>query len=150
MVVQTQQQKVRTELDLKNATFKLRGLAQAACLNGNMPYLVGQPSEQARQMLMKPPTLFTTSGTAVEPNLSYQPPEVIGWVTAAGCCVVLCCVVLCYVALYWAVDEVGLRYTRRVVCADIVGPLEDHLQAKGVGKSSLPQWIKLIPVCPLK
>lgn len=78
MLVETQQQKVRTELDLKHATFKLRGLAQAACLNGNMPYLVGQPSDKARQVLMKPPALFTASGAAVDPNLSYQPPEVMG------------------------------------------------------------------------
>jgi hypothetical protein len=84
VTTQTRQQKVRTELDLKDATFKLRGLAQAACLNGNMPYQAGQPSDNARQLLVKPPTLFTPGGTAVEPDVSYQPPEVrVSWVV---CC----------------------------------------------------------------
>jgi hypothetical protein len=63
-------------LDLNKATFKLRGLEHAACLNGNMPYLVGQPSNQARQVLKTPPTLFTAGGTAVVPDPSYQTPEV--------------------------------------------------------------------------
>lgn len=76
MVEQTSEEQVRTELDLAGATFKLRDLSQAACLNGHLPYLVGQLPEEAQALLEKPPTLFSTDGTAAAADICYQPPEV--------------------------------------------------------------------------
>jgi hypothetical protein len=40
-----------------------------------MPYLLGQPPDNTRQVLIKPPTLFTAAGVDVEPDVSYQPLE---------------------------------------------------------------------------
>lgn len=79
LMEQAEREAIWMELSLPHANFRLKGLAQAVCLKGSLPYQPsGQPSGQVRGLLEQPPRLYSAAGAVVTGDPMYQPPEVRG------------------------------------------------------------------------